>query len=252
MTVNFRWLGINGFEFNWDGRTVLLDPCVTRGDAAVLSSPELVRRHLAGGEAIFVGHSHWDHLVDVPAIAAMTGGTVYGSRTTLNICRAFGTPEAQLHEIGYGDRLALDGYAVEVIRSEHMQPTKPGFYDAVPERVMERSDFLCGEVFAFLFHFPGHDVLNIGSANLDEAAASGVKADTVLGGVSGWKAGYPELIARCLQFRNFIPTHHDNFRRPLTDFSVRDDFQRFRLALDRLKPGIRYFEPEVLVSFPLS
>ncbi len=246
-----RWLGINGFEFDLNGRTILLDPCVTRGDSVVMSSPELIRRHIRGGDDIFVGHAHWDHIVDVPGIAAKTGGRIYGSKTALNICRAYATPESQLCEIHYGDHIQCDGYSVEVIKSEHKMPYTQKFYDEIPTRLAEHGDFRCGEIFNLLFHFPGQDVLCVGSANLDEETCMGLKADTLFCGVSSWQPGFPELVARCLTFKKFIPTHHDKFTLPLTEFVIRDHFETFRAEFDQLRSGVEYFQPEVLVSFEL-
>ena len=44
-------------------------------------TPALIDRYVARrADAILVGHTHWDHAVDAPAIARRDGATVYGSR----------------------------------------------------------------------------------------------------------------------------------------------------------------------------
>ena len=99
----------------------------------------------------------WDHLVDVPLVVAQTGAKVYGSETTLNICRARGVPEDKLTLIGHGQRCDLaKSVSVRVIRPKHKEPVgSPGFYTQVPAVLAERAHYLCGDVFAFLFDING-------------------------------------------------------------------------------------------------
>jgi len=110
------WLGINGLELRLPDITVLIDPCVSRAHASPISNPANVARYIGHADAVFLTHSHWDHLIDVPLVVAQTGARVYGSETTLNICRARGVPENKLTLIGADMRLALsEKVAVRII-----------------------------------------------------------------------------------------------------------------------------------------
>ena len=242
------WLGVNGFELRLPGVTVLIDPCVSRGHASPISNPANVARYIGRADAVFVTHSHWDHLIDVPHIVAQTGARVYGSETTLNICRARSVPENKLTLIRHGMRCDLaQGVAVQVIRSKHTEPVgAPGFYTQVPAALSSRADYLCGDVFAFLFDIGGLRVLNIGSSNLDASAIKGTACDLFLCGVSNYfqRPGFPQLVHDNIAFKTFVPTHHDDFvNHELDSYEaadvsafIRKDFVRFKSELCRIAP----------------
>ena len=73
--------------------------------------------------AIFVSHSHHDHVMDVPFTAKQTGAKVYGSSSALNVCRGRGVGEEQLHEFAAEDIFEINDYRIKVIRSLHSKPT---------------------------------------------------------------------------------------------------------------------------------
>jgi len=250
-----RWLGINGFEIRYHGTTVLIDPCVTRGDSGLLSDPELVAKYIGRADAIAVTHSHWDHLIDVPEVIRKTGARLYGSRTACNIARYFNVPESLLHEVTYRSHIDIaEDIAIDFLESRHMQPCSDEgvTYLSKPEKMAERSDWVCGEVFALRLRFGDTAILNIGSANLQPSAILGTKCDYLLCGISRWKPGFPELIAENIDFDWFIPTHHDNFKQlPLSQFILRDDFIRLRPELEKLRPATRFMELEVLKDYIL-
>ena len=240
------WLGINGFELRLPGTTILIDPCVSRAHASPISNPANVARYIGPADAVFLTHSHWDHLIDVPLVVAQTGARVYGSETTLNICRARGVPENKLTLIGHGMRLNVaKSVSVQVIRSKHKEPVAyPGFYTQVPTVLNARSHYLCGDVFAFLFDIDGLRLLNIGSSNLDAAAIKGTACDLFFCGVSNYfdSPGFPQLVYDNIAFKTFVPTHHDDFvRYELASYETADvsafikkDFVRFKKELGRI------------------
>jgi L-ascorbate metabolism protein UlaG (beta-lactamase superfamily) len=240
------WLGVNGLELRLPGLTVLIDPCVSRGRSSPISDPAKVARYIGGADAAFLTHSHWDHLLDVPLDVAQTGAKVYGSETTLNICRARGVPEEKLARIGHDTRLSLaPGVTVRGIRSKHKEPVgSPGFYTQVPAALTERSHYLCGDVFAFLFDISGLRLLNVGSSNLDVPAIKGTACDLFFCGVSNYFTcpGFPQLFHDNIAFKTLVPTHHDDFARTeLASFEaadvsafIRKDFVRFKAELRQL------------------
>ena len=105
----------------------------------------------------------------------------------------------------------------------------------------------CGEIFAFLFHFGDLTVLNTGSANFLPETLKGTVCDYFFCGVSKWQQGFPRMCAENVRFGCLVPTHYDQFYdQPLTSFSLRDDFQRFRTELLRILPAAKFREPEIL------
>src|SRR5690606_379018 len=85
--VELEWLGTAGFRLAAEGTTLLIDPCLSRPSLRQVaarrplqSSAAVVDRYVRGtADAVLVGHTHFDHALDVPAIARRDGCRVYGS-----------------------------------------------------------------------------------------------------------------------------------------------------------------------------
>ncbi len=85
-----RWLGTAGFELRTSSGRLLFDPFVsqppplTRIGGRLASNRALLERTVSFDptDAILIGHSHYNHLLDAPLLARMTGAEVFGSATT--------------------------------------------------------------------------------------------------------------------------------------------------------------------------
>jgi|SRR5436305_7810495 len=74
-----EWLGVSGYRMTYEGQTLLVDPYVSRCglDALlqrkpVVPDPRLIEQYIGsppGVVGIVVGHTHFDHAVDTPALA---------------------------------------------------------------------------------------------------------------------------------------------------------------------------------------
>ncbi len=73
-------------------------------------------------KAIFVCHSHYDHSMDAPYLAKLTGATIYGSHSTLNVARGYGINENQLKEFSPNDIYSFGDFKVKVLASLHTPP----------------------------------------------------------------------------------------------------------------------------------
>ena len=237
--MEVKWYGINALEFRDAGVSFMIDPYVSR-DRTALHHPEEVDRYITTSPAaVLMTHAHWDHLADMPRIIARTGTVLYASATACNILRALKVPEDNLRVIRYGDTLTLPGgVEVTVLESRHkgLDDEAPG-YDAPPDpaSLALADNWRCGEVFGFLIRHNGQTILNIGSANLWPAAVHGLECDYLIGGISRWEPGFPELLTDNIRFGCLIPTHHDEFTLPLSQFRLRNDLQRLQAALPDLK-----------------
>lgn len=224
----------------------MIDPYVSRDDEKI-HIPAEVDKYITGKpDFILMTHAHWDHLPDMPYILSNFDTVLYASKTACNIMRAMNVPEAQLHELVYGEELLLPGNVkVIALESRHMGiEGEPEGYKTVPENFdfATKSSWRCGETFAFLIEVEDKRLLNIGSANLCERTISGIECDHLLCGISRWKEGFPELLQKNITYSRFIPTHHDEFRLKLDDFYLRDDMERLKKAI----PGINYIQMPIL------
>ncbi|MGH7819027.1 MAG: MBL fold metallo-hydrolase, partial [Candidatus Binatia bacterium] len=120
-----QWLGTAGFRIVAGEHHFWIDPHLSRHSLGELvrgpirPKRELVERTVDVAHAVAAGHSHFDHALDVPAIALARGARVYGSSDTLNYCRGSGVPEAQLREIRGGEDLEEGPFRLRPVVSRH-------------------------------------------------------------------------------------------------------------------------------------
>ncbi|HEX8868363.1 MAG TPA: hypothetical protein VF821_22075, partial [Lentzea sp.] len=87
------------------------DPRVVRGAFERLGTPEIA--------AVVCVHSHYDHALDAPVWAELTGADLVGSQSTANIGRGLGVPERSLRVVGEGDVLTYGRFELTFVHTEH-------------------------------------------------------------------------------------------------------------------------------------
>lgn len=247
-----RYLGVTGYEVT-DGQTVvLLDPTFTRPSGAELlgaldADEALVARHVTRADYVLVNHAHHDHALDVPAIARRTGAVVYGSPSTLNLCRARGVDEAQLREATPGARLTLGTFTVDVRPSRHtailgIDNPMAGVIapDAGPLRFWEFGQDGC---LLYRLEAGGATLWFHPTTTYDQGDLAGRSAATLILGVTG----EPLLPGRAREIfaeakpRRVLPTHFDNFLQPLSKglaLMPGLDLDAARASIEEASPGL--------------
>ena len=74
-------------------------------------------------QAIFVSHSHYDHVLDAAYIAQKTGADLYGTVSTKNVGLGGGLPEARLHLFEPGKPVSVGAFEITALPSIHSKPT---------------------------------------------------------------------------------------------------------------------------------
>src|SRR3954449_3933593 len=230
--LEIEWLGVSGYRLTCEGKTIFIDPYLSRAPLrsllrrrSALPDPAMLDRFVrAPGEVagVLVGHTHFDHAVDAPAIARRFGCKAYGSDSLVTLMGLHGLAEQTVevepyrsYELGpfevsftpsVHSKLLL-GLAVPYdgdLTCEHLDGLTPGAYR-------------CGQVWGISIKVAGVSFYHQGSANLiDEAVREG-GVDVFLAGVAGrnftedyWRRIIPRLDPKVV-----VPTHYDNFFRPL-------------------------------------
>lgn len=224
-----QWLGTAGFRVVAGEHHFWLDPHLSRHTLLQLVTgpiaPDLDRigASVDAAHAVAVGHAHFDHALDTPAIAKLYGAQVYGSSDVLNYCRGEQVPEAQLHELaGDGETFAQGPFVLRAVKSAHSplfagQVPLPGRITAPFAAPARYTRWRVGEVFGLHLSAVSGSLYHIGSAGLRDAELRGISADVVLACTIGRHAT-PNFVPRlldALQPKLVIPCHWDQFWRPL-------------------------------------
>jgi len=225
-----RWLGTAAHVIESAATRVAIDPFVSRpglgrvaGTRIVPDEREIQARFGTRLDAILCGHSHYDHLLDAPLLARVTGAKLVGSVTTCAVGRAAGLPESQLVEVGpAGARLSIGDLAVRFVPSLHARiflghVPFPGTRASV-RLPLHASGYRMGGAYGIVVRAPdGTSVYHNGSADLVDAELTGERADVLLIGLAG-RQSTPDYVARlvsALEPDVIVPTHHDAFFAPL-------------------------------------
>ena len=134
--VGLTWLSITNWLLEVGDTRVLLDGYLTRIDRrlveadgsshgpAVTDTAEL-RALLTRAvpdlrvDLILVGHGHWDHAFDVPAIARMTGARIVGASTVCHQAVALGLAAHRCTAVEGGEVVTVGDVRVRVVRWHH-------------------------------------------------------------------------------------------------------------------------------------
>ena len=240
-TLEIEWLGTACQSIRLGGASILTDPFVSyHGVSRVLlgtvrSQPRLVDARLGALRkpgAMFVGHSHYDHMLDLHAARTRLGWDevpVVGSETTRNLLASFpngSPPTFHVPQAGSDWTTIAPGVAFRAFAAEHApQATNlllyPGFVTTpLTEPPKHAGDYRCGDTYAYLFH------LRSGSADFTVYFAGSASTpplgfpppdvesvDVLILCVPGWKnvRGYPAELIRRLKPRQIVLSHFDNF-----------------------------------------
>jgi L-ascorbate metabolism protein UlaG (beta-lactamase superfamily) len=232
--LEIEWLGTAGYRLTYEGQTVLIDPYLTRVPLgavfrrrAAFADPSLHERFLPpatlGNVAgILVGHTHFDHAIDVPLLTQSLDTAAYGSDSLRRLMALYGLERSAVeveprkpYELGpftvrffpsLHSKLLL-GYGVPfdgALSCEHLDALSPAAYK-------------CGAVYGIHIEVGGTSLYHQGSANLidDQVPTGGV--DLFLAGIAGrsFTDAYWPRILRRLEPKVVVANHFDDFFRPL-------------------------------------
>ncbi len=220
--LEVEWLGVSGYRLTYEGQTLFVDPYLSRVPfrdlvlrRPTMPDPAALDRFVSAPSetvGVLVGHTHFDHAVDAPAIARRFGCKAYGSRSLVNLMALHGLAERAVevepyrtYELGpfevsftpsVHSKLLL-GLAVPYdgeLTCEHLDSLSPGAYR-------------CGQVWGISIAVAGLRLYHQGSANLLDDAIRERDVDVFLAGVAG--RGFTDDY-----WQRILPRLDPNFFRP--------------------------------------
>lgn len=184
-------------------------------------------------EAIFVSHSHYDHVMDVPYLAKKKNSSVYGSESVLNVARGGGVPEDKLHHFKPRDTVSVGEYTITVLQAKHAKASifNNDFGETINEPICQpakRKVYKEGGSVDYLVEHRGKTYLFHPSFACVEGQLDHIRADVMFMSIAGlWEVSkktrkhiFEETIGK-VKPKVVIPVHWDDFFRGL-DRKVRE------------------------------
>jgi L-ascorbate metabolism protein UlaG (beta-lactamase superfamily) len=227
-TLKLRYLGTAGFVLEGGGRTLVIDPFLTRpGVVDTLRGPMVpdaarLRRYLPRADDVLIGHSHYDHVLDAPELCHQTGARFIGSPDACNVARAAGLPAAQIVEtrgredIPCGHHVVARGVPSRHGRVYMGRVTLPGTIDRPPPWPPRLRDLPHGLVLNWWVDVAGVRVVHVDSADFIEQELEGMRCDVLCLCAIGrhWRPGYTRIAIEMLQPTYVVACHWDWFGVP--------------------------------------
>ena len=185
---------------------------------------ELLRLHpMDRLKAMFISHTHHDHVMDAPYVANKTGAVIYGSSSAMNVAKGGNVPEEQMIEFKAGETYTVADYRIKVITSLHSKPTILNndlgeTIDAPLVQPAKLRDYKEGGSFDFIVEHAGKTYIIRPSFNYIEGQLDGYHADVLFLGTAGLAKAdeateqkfFEETIEK-VSPKLVIPLHWDNF-----------------------------------------
>ena len=247
--VRVTYLGTNGYQFEFSGHALLVDPYFSRVDllSVALGSrlqPDASRindglNHLASNaDAILVTHGHFDHLLDVPVVMAKTRARLVASASSVDLAKRAGASSGEA--VKPGDVRRIGPWKIRVLYATHDRlfgkvpfdrPSSQGGLSAEAAYSAEAAakagsaktgppqraaDWICGEPLAFLIEVNGQRIY-IDSGGTPTQLPPNEHVDLAILGMAlpdsraRLHAALERLHPRCI-----LPSHQDDFFRPLS------------------------------------
>jgi L-ascorbate metabolism protein UlaG (beta-lactamase superfamily) len=262
--VTVTWFGVTTLLFD-DGETqILIDGFVSRpnlwqllsgkpidNDSAMINFflNEYRIRRLA---AIIPVHSHFDHAMDVGAIANRTSASILGSSSTAQIAAGANVPEDQIVVIADGAEYQFGQFTVMIIESNHApigwrgSVPLPGTIDSPLQMPAPFTAWREGSSYSLVISHPLGTTLVQGSGGIRDTALNDVDADFVMLGVSlleslgrDYLEKYWQTTVTSTGAKTIIPIHFEDYTKPFGTIELvprfLDDFSKTVGWLDELR-----------------
>lgn len=191
-------------------------------------------------EAVFVAHTHHDHVMDAPHFSEAADAVMYGSSSTLNVGRGHRIDESQLSLLEGQNTVEIGDFIVSAIPSIHSEPT--AFNDNIGQEIEEPLEqpahalrYKEGGSFDFYIQHGEKDILVRPSFNYAEGQYDNLDVDLLFLGITGYgkedvnyrQAFYEETVLETSP-ETVVPIHWDNFTAPAEEpleaiFPMADD-----------------------------
>lgn len=254
------WLGTAGFEIGAAGETFLIDPFLSRNPRA-RPVQGLAPEDLGPAKRIFISHGHFDHILDVPAIANRLKAKVHCHSTQAVSLLRDGLDPDLLEEIGRdGQRFDFGSFAARATYHDHIKfdlrlvlSTLAKINLRLPGLMPLSREYPHGQVLSWKFEAAGRSIRHFGSAGMSREELDVLaeeKTDVLLLPLQGHtricEIGLEHV--RILKPKTVIVHHQDDFFPPI---SREVDIKPFLTGMAREFPKTEVIVPRINEPFQL-
>ena len=240
--LRVQFLGNTNLLFS-DGTThILTDGFFSRPPASELLggkvSPnravimeDLKQANITKLDALIPVHSHFDHAMDVGLVAKLTGATLIGSSSTINIGKGYGLPDNQMQIPPLNEPITIGQFTLTFIASRHWQ------YPDVEQRALLLDqdietpivtpasiyEYKEGISYTLLIEHGTTKMVVNGSAGYKKDAIPDFDADILFLSIAGlesmdetYNQDYQTHVIDAVQPEVLVPIHWDDFTVPLS------------------------------------
>ncbi len=226
--LKLRWFGTTFFILESENEAILFDPFITRpGISSLLLFDELkpnieeYKKWVPDSlqkkiQAVFISHSHYDHILDLESAMKENEAVVYGDESTKIVAKKIGIEDHRIGKAILNKPISVGHFKVTPLSGKH--PSHLLGMTLADGKIKDFKypssayGYRMGEVFTFLIEFGDYKIF---------FAASGVpvwkksynKVDVLIQGIANGKH-YEELIKDQVlpsKAKMLIPAHYDNF-----------------------------------------
>lgn len=237
--VTVIWLGVTTLLFDDGDTQILIDGFFSRPSIAdivfgIAVESDVARINYVLDEyqmrrlaAIIPVHSHFDHAMDIGAIANRSSASILGSPTTAQIARGAGVPEDQIVVAENNSQYRFGNFVVKLIHSNHAPIGWGGsvpFAGEIDEPLQlpaPVSAWREGESYSIVVEHAQGTTLIQGSSGFLPGTLDDVRADVVMLGTGGLESlgrNYAEqywlALVTSTGAKRILPIHFDDMTRP--------------------------------------
>ena len=240
--LSVQFLGNTNLVFSDGETTIMTDGFFSRPSAnklllgKVSPNRKIIEKCLqkAGIEhldAVIPVHSHFDHAMDAPMVADITGAQLIGSSSTINIGKGYGLPESQMTIPPLNEVVQIGKFRLTFIHSRHWQYPDPKQREKLLDQDIKQPivppasiyDYKEGISYTILIEHDSTKIAINGTAGFRENVIPKFDADVLFLAIAGlemmdeaYNQNYQDHLIDAVSPEVLIPIHWDDFTVPLS------------------------------------
>ena len=181
-------------------------------------------------DAVIPVHSHFDHAMDAPIVASLTGGQLIGSPSTLKVGEGLGLSPDQMVVAPLDSAITIGKFSIRFIESHHWQYPDAKQRERLLDQPIKEAiippasiyDYKEGISYTILIEHGDYSMAIQGTAGFKAHSIPDFDADILFLAIAGlevmdeaYNQNYQEHVVEAVNPEVIVPIHWDDFTVPL-------------------------------------